>query len=73
MKSTVTKRSIILAGHKTSISLEDEFWDGIRQIASAKNMTITGLVNQIDSGRQGGSLSSALRLFVLRNYRDQPR
>lgn len=73
MKSTVIKHSIILAGHKTSISLEDEFWDGLREIAAAQNMTITGLVSRIDSRRQGGSLSSALRLFVLRNYRDQRR
>jgi predicted DNA-binding ribbon-helix-helix protein len=70
MKSPVVKRSIILAGHKTSVSLEDEFWGGLKEIAGKRLMTLSTLVDTIDAQRQQGSnLSSALRLFVLNHYR----
>jgi predicted DNA-binding ribbon-helix-helix protein len=65
MKSTVVKRSIILAGHKTSVSLEDAFWRGLKDIATNRRMTMSDLVSSIDLDRQQGNLSSALRLFVL--------
>ena len=62
MKSPVVKRSIVLAGHKTSVSLEDAFWAGLKEIAGKRLMTVSDLV--IDSQRQKDNLSSALRLFV---------
>ena len=71
MKSPVVKRSIVIAGHKTSVSLEDAFWKGLKEIASARNMTLSDLVASIDGGRQQGNLSSAIRLFVLEYYRAQ--
>jgi predicted DNA-binding ribbon-helix-helix protein len=67
MESRVTKRSIVLAGRKTSITLEDEFWTALREIASARDLTLTALLGSIDSGRTG-NLSSAIRLFVLKQY-----
>ena len=71
MKSPVVKRSIVLAGHKTSVSLEDEFWNGLKEIAGRRLMTLSTLVDSIDAQRQHGNLSSALRLFVLEFYRSQ--
>jgi predicted DNA-binding ribbon-helix-helix protein len=69
MKSPVVKRSIVLAGHKTSVSLEDEFWRGLKEIAGKRLMSLSTLVDTIDEERQHGNLSSALRLFVLNHYR----
>ena len=71
MKSPVVKRSIVLAGHKTSVSLEDEFWRGLKEIAGKRLVTLSTLVDTIDAQRQQGNLSSALRLFVLEFYRSQ--
>jgi predicted DNA-binding ribbon-helix-helix protein len=71
MKSLVVKRSIVVAGHKTSVSLEDAFWNGMREIASGRNITLSDLVTAVDSERQQGNLSSAIRLFVLDFYRNQ--
>jgi predicted DNA-binding ribbon-helix-helix protein len=67
-KSRVTKRSIIIAGHKTSVSLEDAFWDSLKEIASERSMTPGELVAAIDGNRQSANLSSAIRLFVLGFY-----
>lgn len=72
MKSPVVKRSIAIAGHKTSISLEDAFWRGLKDIALSRRMTLSDLVGAIDAERQHGNLSSAIRLFVLDHYRAQP-
>ncbi|HZN31643.1 MAG TPA: ribbon-helix-helix domain-containing protein [Xanthobacteraceae bacterium] len=69
MRSPVAKRSVVLSGHKTSVSLEDAFWKELRQIAGARDMTASDLVAEIDAERQHGNLSSALRLFVLDFYR----
>jgi predicted DNA-binding ribbon-helix-helix protein len=69
MKSLVVKRSIVVAGHKTSVSLEEAFWKGLKEIASDRHVTLSDLVSTIDSGRLNGNLSSALRLFVLDHYR----
>jgi predicted DNA-binding ribbon-helix-helix protein len=67
MSSTVTKRSIVLMGHKTSVSLEMEFWDGLRKIASSQGVQLARLIEQIDRGRQrGANLSSAIRVFVFK-------
>jgi predicted DNA-binding ribbon-helix-helix protein len=69
MKSPVVKRSIIIAGHKTSVRLEDAFWKGLKDIAGSRGMTLSELVAAIDSDRRHGNLSSAIRLFVLDHYR----
>ena len=71
MKSPVVKRSIVIAGHKTSVSLEDAFWKGLKEIADQRNVTLSDLVASIDSQRRHGNLSSAIRLFVLDHYRMQ--
>jgi predicted DNA-binding ribbon-helix-helix protein len=71
MKSTNLKRSIVLKGHKTSVSLETEFWEALREIASAQKAKLSTLVWQIDEGRQGNNLSSAIRVFVLNHLRAQ--
>lgn len=70
MKSPVVKRSIVIAGHKTSVSLEDAFWRGLKDIAVGRGMTLSELVATIDSDRRHGNLSSAIRLFVLDHYRN---
>lgn len=69
MKSPVIKRSIVIAGHKTSVSLEDAFWKGLKEIAVGRDKTLSDLVAEIDTGRAHGNLSSAIRLFVLDHYR----
>lgn len=69
MKSPVVKRSIVIGGHKTSVSLEDAFWQCLKQIAVARNTTLSELVAAIDADRHQGNLSSAIRLFVLDHYR----
>jgi predicted DNA-binding ribbon-helix-helix protein len=71
MKSPVVKRSIVIAGHKTSVSLEDAFWTSLKEIANAREMTLSDMVASIDSDRSHGNLSSAIRLFVLDYYRMQ--
>jgi predicted DNA-binding ribbon-helix-helix protein len=71
MKSPVVKRSIVIAGHKTSVSLEDAFWKGLKDIAGERDMTLSELVATIDTDRRHGNLSSGIRLFVLDHYRAQ--
>src|SRR5262245_11921987 len=70
MKSPVVKRSIVIAGHKPSVSLEDAFWKGLKDIADNREVTLSDLVSSIDTDRQHGNLSSAIRLFVLDHYRN---
>src|SRR5215475_11603627 len=69
MKSPVIKRSIVIDGHKTSVSLEDAFWSGLKEIARAQQATLSNTVAEIDKARQHGNLSSAIRLFVLDRVR----
>lgn len=71
MKSPVVKRSIVVAGHKTSVSLEEAFWNGMKEISGLRNMTLSELVGGIDSSRQQGNLSSAIRLFVLDYFKNR--
>ena len=71
MKSLVVKRSIIISGHKTSISLEEPFWKALKDIASRRRQTLSELVGGIDTERTFGNLSSAVRLFVLNHYQDR--
>jgi predicted DNA-binding ribbon-helix-helix protein len=69
MKSVVVKRSIVIAGHKTSVSLEAAFWITLKDIATSRQQTLSDLVGAIDAERKQGNLSSAIRLFVLDYYR----
>jgi predicted DNA-binding ribbon-helix-helix protein len=71
MSSPVVKRSIVIAVHKTSVSLEDAFWQGLKEIATGRDLTLSDLVATIDTDRHGGNLSSAIRLFVLDYYRER--
>jgi predicted DNA-binding ribbon-helix-helix protein len=65
----VVKRSVVVAGHRTSISLEDAFWKALKEIAKQRDITLSRLVETIDSKRGDANLSSAIRLFVLDHYR----
>jgi predicted DNA-binding ribbon-helix-helix protein len=69
IKSPVVKRSIVIAGHKTSVSLEDAFWEALKEIASARDVTLSEVVANIDALRNQGNLSSAIRLYVLDHFR----
>jgi predicted DNA-binding ribbon-helix-helix protein len=71
MQSPVVKRSIVIGGHKTSVSLEDEFWNGLKQVAASRSVTLSELVGTIDLNRKNANLSSTLRLFLLDHYRTQ--
>lgn len=70
MSSIVKKRSVKLAGHRTSISVEDEFWDALKNIAAKENVSIADLLTRIDTDRPG-NLSSAARLYVLKHLQTQ--
>ena len=71
MKSLVIKRSIIFNGRKTSVSLEDDFWNALRDIAHGRGETLSRLIASINANRQSANLSSVIRLFVLRHHMDQ--
>ena len=72
MKSSVVKRSIVISGHKTSVSLEDTFWEALKEIARQRDASVPGLVSSIELEReQYSNLSSAIRVFVLDWYRHQ--
>ena len=70
MKSTVVKRSIVVGGHKTSVSLEEPFWTSMKEISQQLRVTLSELVSEIDTNRQQGNLSSAIRLFVLDHFKN---
>lgn len=65
------KRSITIAGHATSISLEAPFWDAIRDIAAKQNMSTQDLIAEIDNSKRMASLSSAIRVYILSWYQDK--
>jgi predicted DNA-binding ribbon-helix-helix protein len=69
MKSAIVKRSVVIAGHKTSVSVEDSFWTALKEIAREQNVPLCELITRINVGRSAGNLSSALRLFVLEHFR----
>jgi predicted DNA-binding ribbon-helix-helix protein len=71
MKSSVIKRSIVVNGHKTSVSLEDAFWTSLKDIARSRQARLTEHVAAIDAAREAGNLSSAIRLSVLDHYRQR--
>ena len=64
----MTKRSLVIDGHRTSVSLEDAFWDEFAAIARGRGVSLNALAAEIDRARQG-NLSSAIRVFVLNNLR----
>jgi len=65
--TAVIKRSIFINGHKTSVSLEDEFWRGLHEVARRNNVPVPSLVEQIDQERNNINLSSAIHVFVFKN------
>jgi predicted DNA-binding ribbon-helix-helix protein len=71
MKSLVVKRSVIIAGHRTSVSVEEAFWKSLKEITGSQSMSLSDLVTKIDGKREYGNLSSTIRLFVLKVYREQ--
>ena len=71
MRSAITKRSVVIGGHKTSVSLEEPFWNAVRELASEQQVTVSNLLRQIDLARTQGNLSSAIRVYVLENVRSQ--
>ena len=75
MKSPVIKRSIVITGHKTSVSIEDAFWIALKEIARVRRQSVAELIGAIDGARQTGNhtsnLSSAIRVFVLDYYRNR--
>jgi predicted DNA-binding ribbon-helix-helix protein len=71
MMSPIRKRSVILDGRRTSLSIEYEFWAALKRIAASHSMTIANLVCQMDRSQNGSNLSSAVRLFVLAHYVEQ--
>jgi len=70
---TIKKRSISIDDHKTSVTLEDEFWKSLKMIAYDRNKTVSQLITRIDANRQFFNLSSAIRVYVLRYFRDKKR
>ena len=71
--TTVKKRSILVHGHKTSVSLEDPFWSALQEIAAAERIPVSGVISRIDKTREHFNLSSAIRLFVLNHYMSRQR
>jgi predicted DNA-binding ribbon-helix-helix protein len=72
MASTIVKRSVLVRGHKTSVSLEEPFWNGLKEIAASRHLPLSAVLQRVDTERHDNSnLSSAVRLFVLDHYRDQ--
>jgi predicted DNA-binding ribbon-helix-helix protein len=69
MKSPVIKRSVIINGHKTSVSLEQPFWNIVRDIAHDERTTVSAVLRRIDEARQHANLSSAVRVYVLEHTR----
>ncbi len=71
MKSAIVKRSVVIAGQKTSVSLEDKFWAALKELAREQNVPLCELITRINAQRDAGNLSSALRLVVLEHFRER--
>lgn len=71
MRSTIIKRSVAIGGHKTSVSLEDVFWQSLREIAEQRGTTLSAVLDDIDAHRKNSNLSSHIRMFVLDYYRSR--
>jgi predicted DNA-binding ribbon-helix-helix protein len=67
------KRSVTIAGHSTSVSLEPEFWDALKDIATRRHMSMAALLEEIDAARRAMGLSTAARLYALDHYRSESR
>jgi predicted DNA-binding ribbon-helix-helix protein len=65
----VVKRSVVVGGHKTSVSLEDAFWTSLKDIATRRGLALSTQIDVIDRTRKTSNLSSAIRLFVLDHFR----
>ncbi|MGE3701781.1 MAG: ribbon-helix-helix domain-containing protein [Hyphomicrobiaceae bacterium] len=65
------KRSFTIAGHRTSISLETEFWDALKAAALTERVSIAKLIARVDKSRGGSGLSSAVRVWVLEHFRER--
>jgi predicted DNA-binding ribbon-helix-helix protein len=65
MKSRIIKRTVYIDGRKTGVCLEDAFWSTLKEIAQTQGVTVSQTVTEIEKSRQAGTLSSAVRLFVL--------
>lgn len=70
MKSSIIKRSVVIRGHKTSVSLEQPFWDAFRHLAEGERISTSALLRKVDAEREHANLSSAIRLFVLQRMRE---
>lgn len=70
MKSPIIKRSVVIHGHKTSVSLEQPFWDTFRELAEGDRLSTSALLRKVDAERSHANLSSAIRVFVLRRMRE---
>ncbi len=73
MSAGVIKRSVAIAGHRTSVSLEEAFWEGLREVADREGVSVQALVGRIDAGRGEQNLSSAIRVFVLQKVRESAK
>ena len=73
MKSSIVKRSVVIDGHKTSVSLEEPFWTDLKKIAHSQQTTLSELVTKIDGAREQGNLSSTIRLFVLHHFHNEDK
>jgi predicted DNA-binding ribbon-helix-helix protein len=71
MRASVAKRSVVIGGHKTSVSLEEPFWQAVREITDSRNITVSELLREIDRDRRDANLSSAVRVFVLEYARQR--
>ncbi|MGI9381964.1 MAG: ribbon-helix-helix domain-containing protein [Methyloligellaceae bacterium] len=71
MPGRARKRSLTIAGHRTSISLEDGFWSALKEVAKAQDRSVTEVVSEIDAGRDGIGLSGAIRIYLLEHYRQR--
>ncbi|HEX2134572.1 MAG TPA: ribbon-helix-helix domain-containing protein [Microvirga sp.] len=71
MSDGIVKRSVSVAGHRTSISLEAPFWEALRAIAQARSRSVPSLIGEIDAARGGQNLSSAIRVFVLKAVQER--
>lgn len=69
MKSAIVKRSVVIDGHKTSVSLEEPFWSLVREIAETEGTSVSALLRDIDRQRRHANLSSAIRVHVLETVR----
>ncbi len=67
--TAISKHSLTIAGHRTSISLEQAFWDKLREIAEARGLSLAALIGEIDAGRGAANLSSAIRVYTLNHFK----